>query len=67
MVGIRETQLVSFELFAKGGKTKLILAHDGIETFMPKKYPELGKENFTKGWTQFLAKSLTEFLEKAVR
>jgi len=63
--GYSGQSLLRFELFAEGGKTKLILTHDGIETFMPKKYPELGKENFTKGWTQFMDKSLKEFLEKA--
>ena len=56
--------LIRFELFADASKTKLILTHSGIDTFMPKKYPELGKENFTKGWTQFIEKALKEFLQK---
>jgi hypothetical protein len=33
---------------------------------MPEKYPELAKENFMEGWTQFMDKGLKEFLETAV-
>jgi len=55
--------LVSFELFAHGNKTKLILTHESIETFIPEKHPELAKHNFMEGWTQFLDKELSRFLE----
>jgi len=41
--------LVSFELFAQGDKTKLVLTHKEIETFNPGKYPELAKQNVMEG------------------
>ena len=61
--GYRGSSLLTFELFEMGNKTKLILTHEGLETFMPAKYPELGKENFMQGWTQFMDKGLKQFLE----
>ena len=62
--GYPGNSLVSFELFSQGNKTKLKLTHEGIETFIPAKHPELAKENFKEGWTQFMDKGLKEFLEK---
>jgi len=56
--------LVSFELFPRGNKTRLLLTHEGIESFMPAKYPELGKKNFIEGWTAFMDNELKQFLEK---
>ena len=55
--------LVTFDLFEQRSKTKLVLIHEGIETFMPEKYPELSRENFTEGWTQFMDRGLKDFLE----
>ena len=52
------------ELFPQGDKTKLVLTHERIETFIPEKYPELAKSNFLAGWTQFMDKGLMEFLKK---
>lgn len=62
--GYPGNSLVTFNLFAQGNKTKLILTHERIETFMPEKYPELARENFLAGWTQFMDKGLKEFLGK---
>ncbi|HEV8282866.1 MAG TPA: SRPBCC domain-containing protein [Chitinophagaceae bacterium] len=62
--GYPGNSLVSFELFDQKDKTKLVLTHEGIETFNPEKYPELAKQNFMGGWTQFMDKGLKEFLEK---
>jgi hypothetical protein len=62
--GYPGNSLVSFELFAQGDKTKLVLTHEGIETFNPERYPELAKQNFVAGWTQFMDKELKEFLER---
>jgi uncharacterized protein YndB with AHSA1/START domain len=62
--GYPGNSVVSFELFAQGDKTKLVLTHEGIETFNPERYPELAKENFIAGWTQFMDKELKEFLER---
>jgi uncharacterized protein YndB with AHSA1/START domain len=62
--GYPGNSLVSFELFPQGDKTKLVLTHEDIETFIPEKYPELAKENFMEGWTRFMDEGLKEFLEK---
>ena len=61
--GYPGNSVVSFELFEQGSKTKLVLTHQGIETFMPGKHPELSKQNFTEGWTQFMDRGLKNFLE----
>ena len=62
--GYPGNSLVSFELFPRGNKTRLLLTHEGIESFMPAKYPELGKKNFMEGWTAFMDNELKQFLEK---
>jgi|SRR5437762_620416 len=62
--GYPGNSLVSFELFPEGNKTKLVLTHEKIETFIPEKHPELARENFMQGWTEFMDKRLKEFLEK---
>ncbi|MFI5186185.1 MAG: SRPBCC domain-containing protein [Chitinophagales bacterium] len=56
--------LLSFELFPQGNKTRFVLTHKGLETFVPEKHPDLAKENFIEGWTNFMDKALKEFLEK---
>jgi uncharacterized protein YndB with AHSA1/START domain len=62
--GYPGNSLVSFELFPEGNKTKLVLTHQGIESFLPGKYPDLARKNFVEGWTAFMDKELKEFLEK---
>ncbi|HEV8507163.1 MAG TPA: SRPBCC family protein [Chitinophagaceae bacterium] len=62
--GYPGSSLVSFELFPEGNRTRLVLTHEGVESFMPAKYPELAKKNFIEGWTAFMDKELKEFLEK---
>ena len=54
--------LVTFELFAEGGKTRLKLTHEGLETFP--KTPSFARKNFMAGWTQIIGSSLKEFVEK---
>ena len=61
--GYEGNSFVTFELFAEGDKTKLKLTHEGLETF-PISNPHFAVENFAKGWTQIIGKSLKEFLEK---
>jgi len=61
--GYPGNSLVSFELFPQGNKTRLLLTHEGIESFMPAQYPELGKKNFIEGWTAFMDNQLKQFLE----
>jgi len=62
--GYPGSSLLSFELFPEGAKTRLVLTHEGLGSFMPGKYPELEKKNFVAGWTSFMDKGLKEFLEK---
>lgn len=53
--------LVTFELSADRGKTKLRLTHEGLETFP--KLPAFAKANFAEGWTSLIGSSLKEFVE----
>jgi len=62
--GYPGNSLLSFELFPDETKTRLVLTHEGLSSFKPGKYPELGKKNFVAGWTSFMDKGLKEFLEK---
>jgi uncharacterized protein YndB with AHSA1/START domain len=62
--GYPGSSTVSFELFSEGKKTRLVLTHEGIGSFMPGKYPELAAKNFIAGWTSFMDRGLKEFLEK---
>ena len=55
--------LVTFELFADGGKTRLKLTHEGLETFP--KLPAYARTNFEKGWTEIIGSSLKQFVEQA--
>jgi hypothetical protein len=49
-------------LFDEGGKTRLKLTHEGLETFP--QLPDFARHNFEQGWTYITGKSLPEFLEK---
>src|SRR6266567_707012 len=53
--------LVTFELFADGGKTRLKLTHEGLETFP--KLPAYARTNFEAGWTEIIGSSLKQFVE----
>ena len=53
--------LVTFDLFAQGGKTRLRLTHEGLETFP--KLPAFAKANFAAGWTEIVGTSLKNFVE----
>ena len=57
--------LVTFELFAESGKTKLKLTHEGLETFP--KTPQFALKNFEQGWTSLIGASLKDFVENADR
>ena len=54
--------LVTFELSAKGDKTRLKLTHEGLETFP--KTAAYARKNFETGWTQIIGSSLKQFVEK---
>lgn len=53
--------LVTFELQAEGGRTRLRLTHEGLETFPT--LAAFAKGNFLEGWTELLGSSLPKFLE----
>jgi len=54
--------LVTFELSAKGDKTRLRLMHTGIETFP--RTPAYARKNFESGWTTIIGSELKKFLEE---
>jgi uncharacterized protein YndB with AHSA1/START domain len=56
--------VVTWELFAEGGKTRLRLSHTGLDTFDAEKNPRVARGNFLGGWSHFAGK-LREFVEKA--
>jgi uncharacterized protein YndB with AHSA1/START domain len=62
--GYPGVSLVTFELFAEGGKTKLKLTHEGLESFAESNNPDLDKKNFEGGWLQIIGTALSEFLAK---
>jgi uncharacterized protein YndB with AHSA1/START domain len=53
--------LVTFELFPEGDKTRLVLTHEGLETFP--KLPAYARTNFEKGWTEIIGSSLKQYVE----
>jgi uncharacterized protein YndB with AHSA1/START domain len=61
--GYEGNSTVTFELFDEGGKTRLKLTHEGLETF-PANNPDFATENFAEGWTYIIGTSLHQFVEK---
>jgi uncharacterized protein YndB with AHSA1/START domain len=59
--GHEGNSLVTFELFAEGGKTRLKLTHEGLETFP--KAPQFARKNFIRGWTWLIGSALPDFVE----
>ena len=53
---------VTFELFDEGGKTRLKLTHEGLDSF-PKDNKDFAPESFEKGWTYITGTSLKNFVE----
>lgn len=62
--GYAGESFVTFELFAEGDKTRLVLTHEGLETF-PADAPDLAKENFAAGWEEIIGTSLKNYMAKA--
>ena len=62
--GYEGNSFVTFELSDEGGKTRLKLTHEGLETFPVTANNDFAKNNFEEGWTYIISISLKEFLEK---
>lgn len=60
--GYEGNSFVTFELFEEGGKTRLKLTHEGLETF-PMNNTDFAKESFAEGWTHIIGISLQKFIE----
>lgn len=54
---------LSFTLFPKAYRTKLVLTHEGLESF-DQLNKDFAKGNFVEGWTYFVNTGLKEYLEK---
>ena len=62
--GYEGISFVTFELFAEGNKTRLVLTHDGLETF-PATNEDFAKENFVEGWNTIIGTLLPKFVESS--
>lgn len=61
--GYEGISYVTFSLTPMGEKTKLVLTHEGLESF-PENNPDFAKKNFVTGWNEIIGKLLPEYLEK---
>jgi uncharacterized protein YndB with AHSA1/START domain len=61
--GYPGSSTVTFELFGEGGKTRLKLTHEGIETFSQDD-PNFAAESFAQGWSQIISVNLKTFSEQ---
>lgn len=52
---------VTWELGEEGNRTKLVLTHEGIESF-PQDNPVFSRESTQGGWDYFVCESLSRFL-----
>lgn len=60
--GFAGNSFVTWELFAEGDQTRLVLTHTGLDTF-PADQPDFAAKNFEVGWTEILGTSLKGFVE----
>lgn len=55
--------VVTFELFAEGNNTRLLLTHSGLESFGITN-PDFAPHNFASGWTHIIGTGLPEYLAR---
>jgi uncharacterized protein YndB with AHSA1/START domain len=55
-------ELIEGDSLTQGRVTTVRLTHKGIESFPSQ--PEFARENFVRGWTEIIGKSLKNFIEK---
>ena len=60
--GYEGNSFVTFDLFGEGNKTRLVLTHEGLETF-PVNNEDFAKEKFAEGWTTIIGTLLPKFVE----
>jgi uncharacterized protein YndB with AHSA1/START domain len=65
--GYEGNSFVTFELFDEGGKTRLKLTHESLETFPKTANDDFAKANFAEGWTHIIGTALPEFVESVIR
>lgn len=53
--------VLTWELFPEGEKTRLVLTHEGLESF-PRDNPDFATDSFRKGWNQLVTESLAAYL-----
>jgi uncharacterized protein YndB with AHSA1/START domain len=56
---------VTFELSDDPEGSKLVLRHEGLETFLPDTNPDLSWGNFMQGWTYLIGSSLKRLVDGA--
>lgn len=61
--GYPGTSELSFDLYAHGDASRLVLTHSGLETF-PATNPDFARENFRQGWTHFMDTALKAHVER---
>ena len=61
--GFTGDSTVTFELFPEKNMTKLILTHEGIESF-PQDNPDFSRESCRAGWNYIIGTRLKDFIEK---
>ena len=62
--GYEGDSFVTFELFDEGGKTRLKLTHEGLETFPKTATDDFSKSNFEEGWTHIINISLKNYVDR---
>ena len=63
--GLPGISYVTFELFAEGeNRTRLLLTHEGLESFNQPGNRDFAPESFAEGWSYLTGTSLKGFLEK---
>ncbi len=60
--GYEGSSEVSFELFAEGDKTRLVLTHSGLDSFPD--LPDFARSSFLQGWTEIIGTNLKNYVER---
>lgn len=65
--GYEGNSFVTFELFDEGGKTRLKLTHEGLDTFPDTAHHDFARENFAEGWSYIVNIALNEYLDPSAK